>query len=129
MWALLVVNRYSLKSPSSVYRCVTRTPNKHALSSWIQLANDAEAVEDTDNAVLGVWFSGVCAVEGLTQVLKARSTYITWHYCCKFANSGNKILSGLQVIVIEFLCYLFVCGLFNDTVSSLEGRQQTEVFR
>jgi hypothetical protein len=32
-----------------------------------------------------------------------------------FGNSCNTISSGLQVI----LCCLFVCGLFIDTVSSL----------
>jgi hypothetical protein len=52
-------------------------------------------------------------------MLKAKSTCIVWLYCCTFGNSGNTISSGLQVIVIEVLCCLFVCGVFNDTVSSL----------
>jgi len=69
-----------LKAPTTVYRSVTRTPNKHVLSNWIQLVIDAGAVEkDTGNAVFGVWFSCVCAVEGFRKMSEAKSTCIIWH--------------------------------------------------
>jgi hypothetical protein len=49
-----------LKAPASVYRSVNRTPDKHALCNWIHLVTDDVSVEDTDNAVCGVRFGGVC---------------------------------------------------------------------
>ena len=116
LWAIVTV---SARTPVSVCRSVTRTPDKHARGNWIQLVSDAGPMVDTSNAVFGVWCSGVCALEEFRQMLKAKSTCIIWHYRCTFGKSSNTVSPGLQVIVIEVLCCLFVCGLFNDTVSSL----------